>query len=245
MNYIDPESAQRLLRTTQGSLRESVTATEYHWELLRGLRSLVGCDGALFRPGSRWVGSQAYYLDADSRFTDGYVNRAEMYRPEVSTWCDLSKGDRAIIDTEVYSTHERRKKALYGEVIQPAKVKSIMGCPLSVGGKPVALVFLYRTGLARPFRDEQAKALDPILKGLAMAEVALSQPMRKLAVQEAMDAMPKSLHTVFELLLTGKNEKEIAADLRLSARTVHKYIENIYRLLRVNSRAELMARMLA
>ncbi|HIB64533.1 MAG TPA: response regulator transcription factor, partial [Phycisphaerales bacterium] len=42
-------------------------------------------------------------------------------------------------------------------------------------------------------------------------------------------------------LLRGLSEKEIAAELMLSPRTVHKYVEHLFRHFQVNSRAQLMA----
>jgi hypothetical protein len=237
-------NVQGLLRSVRGSVDESAAPGEYHWNLLEGLRSLVGCDGALFRPGGSWANSKAFYLDADTRFTDGYVHRADTYRPEVATWCELSKGDRAIIDTEIYSSAERSKMALYGDVIKPARVKSIMGCPLTIENRVVALIFLYRTGLGRPFPSDQARALDPILKGLALAEKQLHDRPRKAAVKEALPLLPPHTRPVFQQLLTGKSEKEIAAALGLTVRTVHKYTEIVYRVLNVNSRAALMAAVL-
>ncbi len=235
----------RLLKMVHGSLEDSASPDEYHRNLLGGLRSLVGCDGALYRPGSSWAGSRAYYLDADSGFTDGYVHGAARYRPEVTAWCELTKGEKAVIDTELYSASERRKKALYSEVIRPAGIKSIMGCPLTVGKKVVALIFMYRTGMGRAFHEDQARSLDPILKGLALAELAFDRRESQVAVRDTPDTLPDFLHSVFQELLTGKSEKQIAALLGLSPRTVHKYTELIYRSLNIHSRAELMARMLA
>ena len=42
-------------------------------------------------------------------------------------------------------------------------------------------------------------------------------------------------------LITGRSERQIAAQGALSTRTAHKYIEQVYRAFRVSSRAELMA----
>lgn len=242
MAQLTSNNAHRLLRATQGTARCGAPPTDYHQNLLEGLRGLVGCDGAMYRPGSRWPGSQAYYLDNDARFTDGYVQAADVYRPEVATWCALTKGDRAVIDTEVYSADERRKKALYADVVAPAGVRSIMGCPLAVGGEVVGLVLLYRTGRAQAFRPDQASALDPILRGLALAEVALARQSAVAAAHEALAALAPRQRTVADHLLTGKREKEIAGAMALSPRTVHKYVEQIFRTLGVNSRAEMMAR---
>ncbi len=237
-------SPDHLLRSATAGLHDNPGVTEYHHNLLQGLRGLVGCDGALFRPGATWQASQAYYLEADTRFTDDYVARADAYRPQLQTWCELTKGNRAVIDTEVYSTRERRRIALYCDVVSPARIKSILGCPLSVGGRLVGLIYLYRTGLGRPFSEDQARALDPILSGLAHAELRLAEPAGLRFAQEVKDSLLPSLRPVFVQLLTGKTEKEIAARLNLSARTVHKYTEQIYRHLAVNSRPEFMARFL-
>ena len=46
---------------------------------------------------------------------------------------------------------------------------------------------------------------------------------------------------VLRRLLTGKSEKEIAAELYVSPHTVHSHVQAIYRELSVKSRAELMS----
>ncbi len=56
----------------------------------------------------------------------------------------------------------------------------------------------------------------------------------------AHDLSPRQ-REVLDLLLTGKNGKQIAADLRLSVHTVNDYIKAIYRRYDVSSRAELLA----
>jgi DNA-binding CsgD family transcriptional regulator len=69
------------------------------------------------------------------------------------------------------------------------------------------------------------------------------------SVEEVADSLSESAarkltdaqHRVFERLLMGKSEKEVAADLKVSRHTVHRHICDIYRLLEVNSRAELLA----
>ena len=49
---------------------------------------------------------------------------------------------------------------------------------------------------------------------------------------------------VLESLLTGLSEKEVAKILRISHHTVHNHVREIYSRLDVNSRAELMAKLL-
>lgn len=47
---------------------------------------------------------------------------------------------------------------------------------------------------------------------------------------------------VFDLLLAGLSEKQVAAKLQVSRHTVHTHVRQIYRSLKVRSRAELLAR---
>src|SRR5690606_25353192 len=107
-------------------------------------------------------------------------------------------------------------------------------------GTHFGLIYLYRTGIARPFKAEQARALDPILKGLALAEMALAAQVSRVRIGKA-HGLPQKLRPVFECLLTGRREKDIALLLCLSPRTVHKYTEQIYRYFSVHSRAQLLA----
>ena len=232
---------ERLVDEARESIRASIGQLDYYHQILTGLRGLVGCDGAAFRPGSRWPGSRAYYLDEDTRFTDGYIRNADRYRPEVTTWCDLSKGAGAFIDTEIYSSRERSKKALYADVVKPCGVRSIMGCPLTVQGEVVALVLLIRTGKVRSFRADQTQAINPLLNALAVAEKSLAQPRLPAPILERIHALPRRFAPVFRLLLTGRSEKEISLVTTLSVRSVHKYTEQIFRLFGVRSRPELMA----
>ena len=57
----------------------------------------------------------------------------------------------------------------------------------------------------------------------------------------ALPEVPNRHRQVLEGLLRGLSEKEIAAELNLSSRTVHKYVEHLYRHFGVNSRPRLMA----
>jgi pSer/pThr/pTyr-binding forkhead associated (FHA) protein len=58
--------------------------------------------------------------------------------------------------------------------------------------------------------------------------------------------LPLSLgqRRVFDQLLAGLSEKQVAVNLKLSRHTVHAHVRDIYRLLGVRSRSELLARFL-
>jgi DNA-binding CsgD family transcriptional regulator len=65
----------------------------------------------------------------------------------------------------------------------------------------------------------------------------------RLATEEHLcrDGLSRRLRETLSLLLEGRSEKEAAAALGLSARTVHDYVTTLYEHFRVTSRAELLA----
>lgn len=65
----------------------------------------------------------------------------------------------------------------------------------------------------------------------------------RLATEEHLcrDGLSKRLRETLSLLLEGRSEKEAAASLGLSSRTVHDYVTTLYDHFRVSSRAELLA----
>lgn len=83
-----------------------------------------------------------------------------------------------------------------------------------------------------PFRVDQVQMLQLLHQATAWLD--------RLEQREAQ--LPPRLQSVYRQLLGKASEKEIAANLGLSVRTVHKYVEQVYRQFEVCSRAELMAR---
>jgi DNA-binding NarL/FixJ family response regulator len=55
-------------------------------------------------------------------------------------------------------------------------------------------------------------------------------------------AFPPRMRQALDLLLQGQGEKQIATVMGISRHTVHDLAKEIYRRVRVSSRAELMAR---
>lgn len=61
------------------------------------------------------------------------------------------------------------------------------------------------------------------------------------APSEIARALSPRLRSVFDQLLTGRSEKQVALALKLRPHTVHTYAKGVYRQFNVNSRAELMS----
>ncbi len=57
----------------------------------------------------------------------------------------------------------------------------------------------------------------------------------------AVEQLSEAQSRVLRLLLAGHAEKKVAEELNLSPHTVHTHVKNIYRVLGVHTRAELMA----
>ncbi|MGD9633728.1 MAG: LuxR C-terminal-related transcriptional regulator [Pirellulales bacterium] len=94
-------------------------------------------------------------------------------------------------------------------------------------------------------RMQQASPFEPrdvaVLK-LLHDEVAPLIGVR-LATEEHLcrDGLSKRLRETLTLLLDGKSEKEVAASLGISTRTVHEYVAGLYAHFEVSCRAELLA----
>jgi DNA-binding CsgD family transcriptional regulator len=72
-------------------------------------------------------------------------------------------------------------------------------------------------------------------------ESEVSTLIGQLKPTTALDQLTKAERRVFDQLLTGSSEKEVAGKLEISQHTVHNHIKQIYRKLKVNSRPELLA----
>jgi pSer/pThr/pTyr-binding forkhead associated (FHA) protein len=80
-----------------------------------------------------------------------------------------------------------------------------------------------------------------------LADVETSNPIEFQEEQPTSPTAPDAplsvgQRRVFDLLLAGLSEKDVAVRLELSRHTVHSHVREIYRLLNVRTRSELLAR---
>lgn len=113
----------------------------------------------------------------------------------------------------------------------------VLTCTHEVPGGSV-FISLHRAWGERPFSDADRDLL-------TLLRCCNAWLLRKLAddrvLAPAAPPLPPRLKRILPELLTARSEREIADELGLSQRTVHKYVESLYRELQVSSRAELMA----
>jgi len=247
-------NGEMFLTNTLDCATHCQSSAEFRMELLAGLSKLVGCDGALFRPGGRWTGAQPLYRDdRETRITDVYVTHRDRYAPELTRWCTLANGREPIVDTLVYSSREQDQLALYSEVLRPSKIRSILALPLVYRAQVIGLIFLFRKGFARPFDAEHTALTAPLMSGLSLADWAVTQTFpaatshadtapaqgaleRFRAAHNALGAREKQ---VAMLIAQGLSAKEVANLLGTSMHTVRAQTTCLFRKLEVHSRVEL------
>lgn len=245
MNLTD---RSRFLATLLGDAGACTSLAEFRLQILERLRRLVGCDGGLLRPGERWTGSKALYVQDDARFTDVYVSNAARFAPELGRWCTLSRGGTAFIDTEVYSERDRDRMAAYGEMMRPHGIRSILACPLTIAGAIGGLIFLFRRGSAARFHADSAVAATRLLPALALADRFLETAFahgRPTATArgasrsaDGFDALGPREQQVASLMAHGLQSKEIAALLGSSPHTVHAQTQRVFDKLGMHGRTQ-------
>ena len=93
---------------------------------------------------------------------------------------------------------------------------------------------LFRLGLSQPVQEE------PESKSETASCMKPNAPMAKFRA-----VLSKAQRRVFDLILKGLGEKQIAEQLHLSPTTIHNHIQAIYRVFNVHSRPELLVRIMS
>jgi DNA-binding CsgD family transcriptional regulator len=99
--------------------------------------------------------------------------------------------------------------------------------------------------IVRPMGERRYSARDADLVALLHANTAWLNRAAYAATKSPLERIRASLRPryarVLDELLAGRSEKQIATRLALTVRTVHKYVEHVYRAFAVSSGVELMA----
>jgi DNA-binding CsgD family transcriptional regulator len=121
----------------------------------------------------------------------------------------------------------------------------VMASAIPLGGGREVLLALSRPWGDRSFEERDVLLLTLIQKATLWIQCRQLHDLQKEKAAAVLDEparqLPPRHRRVLDLLLLGRSEKEIAHQTGLTARTTHKYIEQIYRAFQVSSRAELMA----
>ncbi len=115
------------------------------------------------------------------------------------------------------------------------------GRPRRAGGNPIVVVITPR----RAPGDQDFTLRERRLLNILHAELGrLIRGPLDSALDPNVTQLSPRLRQTLDCLLEGDSEKQVAARLGLSTTTVHQYVTALYRHFRVQSRSQLMARVL-
>lgn len=185
-----------------------------------GTGFLAGLDPGTFQKIQEWfVGGREHLRDP--------INRAARSR---NTGVETFLRRDVVSDPDWYRNEHVELRRQLG-------LDDVLTCAQPVVGGTLFLS-VHRACGDRRFNDEERFLLETLQR-------CTSWLLRKLADDRVLGpvapALPPRLERMLAELLTGRSEREIAAESGLSPHTVHKYVESLYRELQVSSRPELMA----
>ena len=197
----------------------------------------------------RWGDLSCLHLvGADARFCDALIDsgngEASLADPAIRKLlrrvrrravhaAPLTLTRRELLDDEQWYAHEhvRRVRRLAGidDCVYSARILE--------GGTVACLCACRLWGDRRPFDARDARTVHVLHAecGWVYRDELPSDRVKALPLS------PREQQVLWKLL-SGRAEKQIATEMRLSPNTVHHYVKAIYRRLRVSSRGELLAR---
>ena len=175
-----------------------------------------------------------YGSDAEARYSERYLVHNDPADPALPGF--LAARGRTLTMVRDIEDKDYFRSPHFDIVRRPFDIDHSLYCRLTLpDGTDVAV------GLQRcpgdPAFSEREKAMVHLLHSNAPHVYHVPRP-----VPSELDALAPRLQPVLRYLLQGDAEKEVAAKLKLSRHTVHRYTQVIYRELGVNSRGELLAK---
>jgi DNA-binding CsgD family transcriptional regulator len=133
------------------------------------------------------------------------------------------------------------RSALVMDTRRPARIDHAI-YSVCAGRRPGAVhgMCVNRPWGDRPFTEEESALVHLFHEECSFVYASLDPPVAPPPAR----ALSRREKQTLEALLSGASEKQIAAKLGLSPHTVHQYVKAIYRAFTVQSRAELLARVL-
>ena len=156
--------------------------------------------------------------------------------PDPTADAIISQRGKTITDVCRMERQEWQRLPHYDVVRRPFDIDHSLYCQLMLPSGQGMVVGLQRSP-GDPEFSERERAMVHFLH--THAPHVYDAPAPK---PTEVESLAPRLQPVFRCLLQGASEKEVAAKLKLSRHTVHRYTQTIYRELGVNTRAELLAK---
>jgi len=158
----------------------------------------------------------------------------------------IERGTHAHRISDSLSQARFRQTALYNDYYRRVGLSHAMALPIRVGGHELVSFVLNRQGV--DFDDRELALVDCLRKPLAglydrVRAAERSEPEFDEA-RLARLGLTRRQGEVMRWVAAGKTDKDVAAILRLSPRTVHKHLQQIYAKLGVETRTAAVMRAL-
>jgi DNA-binding CsgD family transcriptional regulator len=144
---------------------------------------------------------------------------------------------RAVTHRDVMDARAWHRSAM-SELLDASAIADRLICGRPIADDVELLLVMYRRSGEPPFTDHERRRL-------RMVMAALAGVGRRLALAhgliDARRPLTRRERQTLHHLLGGMPEKQVAAAMGLSERTLHHYVTALYQNFRVQSRAELMA----
>ena len=189
-------------------------------------------EGPLARPGT--LVNINTTSAAEARYAELFSVHNDPPDPALPAW--LAARGQTITMVRHVDDREFYRSAHYDVVRRPFDIDHSLYCRLVLPDGNDFSVGLQRCPGDRAF-SERDKAIVHFLHTHAPHVYAVCS-----GATSQVNALAPRLQPVMRYLLQGDADKEVAAKLRLSPHTIHRYTQAIYRQLHVNSRGELLAK---
>ena len=148
------------------------------------------------------------------------------------------------VDTDVYSSSERRNLPFYADIIRPQGITSQLVIAIEFHGLRRGTIHLCRHGPVRGIGSSLVQRLRPIVPALGLIDAATSAapPSPRSSAPPCAPRSPAlgaREQEVAQFAALGLMTREIAALLGSSPATVRNQLHEIYRKLDVSNRTEL------
>jgi DNA-binding CsgD family transcriptional regulator len=227
-------------------VRDAADATsvgDFRRILLGSLAQLVGADtGSMMdSPGIDAGEGDPRERTAGFRVSRLYLERLldqrSRYDRSLSRMLRAMRGGAPVIDSDVYTSRDRRELTVYRELFQPQRTTSILAA--EVRGRST-LVFFKRCGRASPFRQRDVSKLEALLPLIALADAGchcrLGAPRPEGLLSQRLTSREAQ---VAALVSRGMRNSEIAALLGTSVETTKKQLKSVFAKTEVSNRTEL------
>jgi DNA-binding CsgD family transcriptional regulator len=190
-------------------------------------------EGPLARAGT--VININYSCEAEARYSERFLVHNDPADPALPDF--LAARGQTITMVRRVDDKEYFRSAHFDIVRRPFGIDHSLYCRVALPDGTDVGVGVQRSPGDPKFSDRE-KAIVHLLHTNAPHVYSVRAP----AASSELDGLAPRLQPVLRYILQGDAEKEVAAKLKLSRHTVHRYTQVIYRQLDVHSRGELLAK---